>query len=178
MRLDFYNPQRPVRARTRQDHPDRSVPVLFRHRSHEGIDGHMHPSEFLSRVQAKLLFRNRHRRVRRNHIDVIALDLDPVPDLGNSHRRLLRQQIGQDAVVFWVQMLDENKRKPSINGETFHKIIGCFDPARRCSDGHHDKPFIRFIRFRNERFFRGDFLFFHWDRFLVLLGRVPDSGNA
>ena len=200
LRLYLRDPQRPVRARARQHDPDRVVAVLLRHRSHELIDRHVYASRLLARVQSQRPLRNRHRRVRWNHIDVIAFDRHPVFDFRHSASSFA--STADPSRMLWCfgsRCCTSTNESPVSVGDVFQQFGGRFDAAGGGPNGNHHKLLTdnrrrfairrrcRFRVLRLRRIFIAGFLFRHIDSLfaravpIYMLGpmfRAPHPGDG
>ena len=50
-----------------------------------------------------------------------------------------RKQFRKDALVRWVEVLDDDKGQATILGYVFQKLLDCFQAAGRCADTHDRK---------------------------------------
>jgi hypothetical protein len=60
--------------------------------------------------------------IRRNHIDMIALDGHSLFGLRHRHGRLFCEELRQQALVARIEMLDEDKRHPTLGGERSQQL--------------------------------------------------------
>jgi hypothetical protein len=59
---------------------------------------------------------------RRNEIYVVAFELHPVCGLQNLHRRVAGQQIDHEALVLWIEMLDQHEGHATIGWQRFEEL--------------------------------------------------------
>src|SRR5262249_28915315 len=115
-----------------------------------------------------------HGGVRRNHIEVVLLQRHAVGHLPYPHRRLFGKQLGQDAVVSRIQVLNEDEGHPGGGGQGSDELAKSLNPAGRGADGNDQESVLVWRRFAfltlfghsSLRLCRG--LSFH----LILLGKL------
>lgn len=93
--------------------------------------------------------RDRHVDVWRNYVHMIWLNRCVLPRLGYPHVRGFGQQLGQDARVRRIQMLNEHESHPGIARQRPKQLRECFQAAGRSSDRDNRKGTIFIGRSRN-----------------------------
>ena len=89
-------------------HADRRLGAIFRQRGQEQIDRVI--SATPARGEAKPILAQGEGDIRRDDIDVGGLDAETLVDLRHRHPGLFRQDLGQQALVLGIQMLDDDIR--------------------------------------------------------------------
>src|SRR5215472_15891640 len=74
---------------------------------------------------------NGHRGVGWYHVDAVRLNAHAMADFGNGHGCLFGEQLGKHALMFRIEMLDEDEAHPGISGQVLSKFGSRFDPASR-----------------------------------------------
>jgi len=72
--------------------------------------------------------------VRRDHVHVIGLDLHPILDLDDRHRRRALEQLDQHALVIRVEVLDDDEGGSALGRCMLQKEIERFEAAGRRPD--------------------------------------------
>src|SRR5215471_6344842 len=142
LRLDFRHTERTVRAGTRKNDSDRPAALFIRQGTHEVVDGHMQTTRLLARGDLQYPARNGHGGVRRNHIDVVWLQRQTVRHLSHPHHGLFGKQLGQDAVVGRIQVLNQNESHSGGGRQSPDEFGKGFDPARRRADGNNQESVV------------------------------------
>src|SRR5207253_351986 len=106
--LDFGDAQGAIGSGTGKHDADGAAAVLLGEGAHEVIDGHVNAVGFLAGPQLQRVVGDGHGGIGGNHEEMIGHDVHAVLDFGDFDLGVLGQQVGEDAVVFGVQMLDEN----------------------------------------------------------------------
>src|SRR5215218_5016214 len=78
----------------------------------------------------------RHRIAGTDNIHVVRLDLHSVVHLQDLHRRVTRQDLRDDALPVWRQMLHENESQAAVGAHDFEKLTEGFQSARGCTDAN------------------------------------------
>src|SRR5579859_2513073 len=94
----------------------------------------MRQARLAARRELKHTVRERHALIRWNDEYAIGTHRHPLPRLGDLHAGRFRKQIGQFALVFWIEMLHQQERHPRVRRQLFQQCRESFQPARRSSD--------------------------------------------
>ena len=116
-RFDLAYAQRAVGRRARQDDADRARSGSVGQRGEERVDGRVLGAIVGACAQMERPADDDHLRVRRNHVDVIRLDVQAVRGLHDRHRRLARQQRDERALMLRREVLHEHDRDVWIRRE-------------------------------------------------------------
>ena len=81
----------------------------------------------------------RHAFVRRNYIHAVWLYFKPVACLVYLHERNALQELGHDANVVRVEMLNHHEGHPAVFGHIGKELFQCFEPAGGGADTYDGK---------------------------------------
>ena len=109
------------------------------------IDGHVNAVGFLAGPQLQRVVGDGHGGIGGNHEEMIGHDVHAVLDFGDFDLGVLGQQVGEDAVVFGVQMLDENVGHAGVGRKIAEQVGDRFDAAGGGADGHNGEA-LRVLR--------------------------------
>ena len=84
-------------------------PTRVGERPEQCVDGHEPPRSDSTWCQAKTITVQRERGGRRNHVDVVGFDQQAIARLRESNAGSLRQDLGQQALVIRIEMLDHDE---------------------------------------------------------------------
>src|SRR5664280_1503295 len=94
----------------------------------------MRHARLAARGELKHTVHERHALIGWNDEYAIGTHRHPLPCLGDLHAGRFREQIGQFALVFWVEMLHQQERHPRVRRQLLQQGRESFQPARRSSD--------------------------------------------
>ena len=97
--LDPLHAHRAVRAGAREHHRDRPPPVRLGQRAEEDVDRRPALFESLQRRQDQMAVDHPQALARRNHVNVVRLDVDPIAHLPHRHGRDDLEHLGEPALV-------------------------------------------------------------------------------
>ncbi len=86
--------------------------------------------------QMQNIMQNREILVGRDHVNVVGFDLHPVPDLDDGHGGSVLQQLGQDALVGWIQVLDDHKGQTASFRHMPKKLLKRLQSASRSAQSY------------------------------------------
>lgn len=134
--------------------------LILRERAEKVIDRQPQPARRDRFEQMQHAMQHREIAIRRDHIDVVALNLHPVLHLHHRHRRAALEQLHEDALVGRVEMLDDDKRQPAARWHMVEKQLQRLQPASRSTKAHDGKERVRrgrILRGPRGRFFHRRF---------------------
>ena len=115
---------------------DRVVLSILRQREKETVERTMRNLR-RSRHQPEHVALDGHLRIRRNHIDVIALDVHSVDDCEDAIRGRTGENVDEHAVVVRIEMLDEHESESGIDRKRREEIDESVETSGRCADADH-----------------------------------------
>ncbi len=119
-------PERSIRVVAGEHHADRAVPAIPRQRAEETVQRTMRNLRGPG-LQTEEAVLHRHLAIRRDHVDVVALDPHPVDHLQNGNRRDAGQDVDEQAVVARIEMLDQNEGEPRLGRNGGNQIDECVE---------------------------------------------------
>ncbi len=143
LHLDGLQAARAVAAHARQDDADGAVAAAVGQRGEKGIDRQALAARGGRRHQGQRVAGQAQVAVGRYHVDAIGFDHHAVRDLAHLHRRHALQQLGQHALVFGIQVLDDDVGQAAVGRHAGQEIADRFQPAGRGTYGHHRHGIVR-----------------------------------
>ena len=132
--LDGLEPHGAVRRRPGEDDPDRAAAGILGQGPQELVDRHVQRPRRPSRREVQPRALDAHRRVRRDHVDMVRLHRNAIGDLGHRHGRELGQEPGQHALVLGVEVLHEDEGEAGVTRERGQELAERLEPAGRRAD--------------------------------------------
>jgi len=136
---DGLEPDAAVGAGARQDHRDGALAILLRQRVQEIIERQPRTVRRLRPRQPQQAVMHREISLRRNDVDMVALDRHAVGYLQYGHRRMQAEQIDHHAGVRRFEMRNQHKGDPGIRGQRLEQFPESFKPAGGGTDPDHRK---------------------------------------
>lgn len=112
--LDFRHAQGAIGTGPGQDDPDGAIALFLREGTHEVVDGHVQSAGLLARPKVQSVIGNGHAGVGGNDVDVVDFRMHAIGHLFYLHGGFLGEQVGEEAVMLGVQMLDEDEGHSSV----------------------------------------------------------------
>jgi len=125
--------------------------LILRQGAEKQIDGQAQSARCRRLKQVQKTVQNGHIPVRRNHINSVPQDLRAILDLGDFHRRGALEQLGHDALVRRVQVLDDDKRHAAALRHVSQKLLDGLESPRGGADADDGK---RHVARRSDTFSR------------------------
>ena len=132
--LDRAQSLRAIAAGAGQHHAYGAVTLVFGQRGEEGID---RPTMLARRRRLAYLqhaIGDGQRGIRRNHIDMPRLDSHAVRCLQHRHGGAAADQLRQQAVVVWRQVLHQHESQLAVRRHVREKRLECFQASGRGTD--------------------------------------------
>ena len=89
-----------------------------------------------SRCKSEVAIRDGDIHVARHHIDAIRLDFHRIDSFQNRNPGRFRKQFWQNAVAFWVEVLNQHECHSDIGRQSTQDRRKSFQTACRCPDRH------------------------------------------
>ncbi len=93
------------------------------------VDRHVSAGQIAAWGETQHVIRDRHRGIRRNHVDFVGLDTHPIGHFLHGHVGFPCEEFGEDAVVLGIEVLDQHERHAGIGRKLAHQFAQCFDAA-------------------------------------------------
>ncbi len=132
--LDGLDAQRPVAIPARENHADGAIATFFGERGEQNVRGVMHSAR--TRRHANAVTRHRERGVGRYHVDMVGLRRHTVVRLHHRKSRSLGQNLGQQALVARIEMLNDNTGHTALGRQSGEQFGNRLEAARRGSHGY------------------------------------------
>jgi len=129
--------QRPVGPGAGEDDAHGVVALLRSERGEEAVDGD--PERLGGHREAQPAGGEGERGVGRDQVDVIGLDEHAVRDLGEHHGGVLREDLGEHALVVGREVLHQDERRAGVDGHGVEEPLVRLEPARRGADADDDE---------------------------------------
>ena len=133
--LDGADAGRPVEPRAREDHADRALLERGGHRLEEQIDGRPREVDQLGAGERHVALRHQEVVVGRRDVDRAGTDRLVVVRLLHGHLRVPPEQIGEQALVARVEVLDDEHRRAEAPRQSADHRLERRHPAGRGADG-------------------------------------------
>ena len=140
--MDFGHAQGAVGARTRKNHANGVGALIFGERAHEGVDGHGLAANFFAGGEVQSALGNGHGGVWGDDVNAIGLDDHGVANLADGHGSFFGNELGKQAVMLGVEMLDEDEGHAGVWREVAEQLGNGFQAARGSSDGNNEEMVI------------------------------------
>jgi len=114
---------RSVGSRPGKEHAHGIVPLVMGERVEQAVDRQAGTAVALRRLHPQHASLDRQAGVGWNHVHMIRLHGRLVGRLGDAHARRLTQQLGEDARVVRVQVLDEHERHTAVGGHAREELL-------------------------------------------------------
>ncbi len=133
-RLDGGQAARAVRRGARQHDADGLLAAFVGEGLQKGVDRQVAAGGFGARRQSQVSGLDDQVGVGRDHVDVVGGDGRFVDHLGDRHVRLAGQQLGQQAGVLGIEVLDEDVGHAGVVGQVLEELGERFEAAGRGAD--------------------------------------------
>ncbi len=140
--MDGAKPEGTVRPASREDHADRTFPLVIGKRTEEGVYGQPHPPCLFRDTQVEHTMEDCHVLVGRDGIDMVGLNCYLVLRLMNGHRGDPLEDIRQHAFMARVEMGDKHERHAAVGRHCFEEEFKCFKPTGRGPDPDDGKGYF------------------------------------
>lgn len=120
--LDGLDAQRPVGPSSRKN-DCKAVAVLPGQRPKEKVDRRTPATRLIEWQRRDVVVGDAQPTVRRYHINIIAFEPRRVLDLGHPHRRAAREDVGEFASRFRIQVQDNNEGRTGFGGQGLEKSL-------------------------------------------------------
>ena len=141
--LDRPQPECAVGRASRENHADRPAPHVFGERAQKVIDRHVRPPILGPRRQVQDPVGDGHADVRRHDVHTAGLDAHAVRRLDDRHPGRSGQDLGQDARVLRVEVLDQHEAHRRLDRQMGQQLRECLQPARGGPDAGDRKGIFR-----------------------------------
>ena len=126
-----------VAARARQDHRNGARAARLRHRSQQEIERQSHAMAQIGRSQVQQPGSHRKEPARGDDIDVIGQQRSALGRFDHRHRGVFPQQIGHQAFVRGIKMLDHDKGHAGLCRNRLEQPRNRLQATGRCPDGNN-----------------------------------------
>ncbi len=128
--------------------PDRTTPIACSFRSSASDRknrsiGRWRPLASVRGESFRTPFKQAHIVIGRNDVDVIRLQRHSVPHLGHRHSAYPRKDIGGEASMLWIQMLNDNEGDSHFRRKLLQQFGHRRQTAGRCADANNRKRWQR-----------------------------------
>ena len=110
-----------VGAGAGEDRADGTLTAFFSQRAQKEVEGHARAVALQGFGEPESALSNCQIGPRRNEIHVVALEAHPVCSLQHLHRRVTGQQIDHQALVLWIEMLDQHEGHAAVSRQRVEK---------------------------------------------------------
>jgi hypothetical protein len=129
--LDRFQPKASVRPRSRKDHADGKLAVLFRQSVQQKVEGQAGAVTRLGLREVQDAISNRKIRSRWDDIKMLPLYEHSVSRLPHGHGRVAGQQVHHHALVARIEMLDQNEGHAVTYRQRVHKLAAGIEASCR-----------------------------------------------
>ena len=136
-RLDLLQAERAVGAAAGEDDADGPLLLILGQRPEEKVDRHVRRSSRGGRREPQDALADTEVAVRRDHVDVVSLDRRVAGHLPHGHLRVLAQQLGGQALVGGIEMLDHHERHAAVGRHGPEEADEGFEAAGRGAHAHN-----------------------------------------
>ena len=137
--LHCLNADRAIRTGAGKDDGEVVTPLRSK-RAEEKIDRSPLPARLVERGYRQMMIGDNKLPIGRNDIDMARLQAHPTRDLSHRHFCARRENAGKLALVFRIEMHDDDKRGVDVLGEALEKNLQRPDSSRGCPDAYRWKP--------------------------------------
>ena len=113
------------------------LPHSVSQRSQEAVDGHVRSRRLRARGQFQRAVGDGQIDVCRYDVYVVGFHRHAIGRLTDRHGGGSRQNLGQHAVVIWIEMLNEYDGKAGVAGQEAEQALENFQPARGRANADH-----------------------------------------
>ena len=139
--LDGLHPQGAVATGAREYYADGPLVLVLGQGPEEKVDGHTPAARGHRIEQLQRAVQKRHVAIGRDDVGTVGLHRHAVLDLKYLHTSVAPNEIGQDALVVWGQMLNKDKghTRISVRGHAGEESLEGRQAPGRCPDAHNGK---------------------------------------
>ncbi len=126
-----------IRPRAGKHDADRGAPALLGQRAEEMVDRHSQAAALQRLRQAQGAVPQAHVPVGRDDVDVVRLDPHSVLDLLHRQQGVSCQDLGRQAFMVGVEVLDQDEGDPGVLGHPREQVFEGVQTSGRSADSHH-----------------------------------------
>ena len=134
--LDRPQPQGPLGSGSRKHYTNTLLFLVLGQRAEKGINRCPMTGTNRRFHEVELAVKNSQVPIGRNNVNVVGFHPHAVLDLCHLHARVMSDQIGQNAFVVRVQMLNHDKGHAAVRGHRLEELFECFQSTSRCADAY------------------------------------------
>ena len=153
LRFDRLQPQRPIRSRARENHPDRPLLLLLGQRLQERVNRTLRPGRLLARLQPQLPPLQRSAACGGMTYTWLGWTGTLSVTSRTGIARGAGQNLRQCALMVRVQMLHQHKGHARIHRQMLQQLRKGLQPARRRANAHDGQRSLQNSAWRDRAFF-------------------------